>query len=564
MILALRLATQATAPQQPAAPEPEAKDSRRTELNLAGKTDTSAGESRRNENVQFNLIDNGALKELNIRLGSSATVFTEFKPDRSYFGAEFGAPPAAPIHLGGNARSGLHGVLRATHQNSVFSARAFFQAGSVKPARDNDYGFSFSLPAWRKLRLSAEAGQQKIRGFVNGNVLVPQPDERTPLATDPATRAIIERFLAAYPTELPNRTDINSRALNRNAPQSIGNENARIRADYAASAKDAVAAQYQLVFQRVDAFQLVAGQNPNTNTKSHKGRLTWTRQWSARTTTELSSGFDRVRNLLTPENNAVGPLTLIAGLTPLGPDGTIPIRRATNLFRNAGAVRRAQGNHTLTAGFETLRRQLNGREEDSHRGFFSFNFDFGRDAISNLRLGLPTQHIISIGDIHRGFRNWDFQLYAGDSWKVTPDFTLQIGLRYQPVTTPTEVNRKNVIPYPCDCNNIAPSLGLARRLPGPWGTLRANYGLHYGEIFPVTFQQIRFTPPLSVKFAVPAPPLVNPLSGAQRGNPNFYALDANLRVPYEHQYNFLWEASVSSLWKVQAGYVGSRQHKHHG
>lgn len=34
--------------------------SKRTELNLLGKTDTASGESRRNENVQFNLVDNNA------------------------------------------------------------------------------------------------------------------------------------------------------------------------------------------------------------------------------------------------------------------------------------------------------------------------------------------------------------------------------------------------------------------------------------------------------------------------------------------------------------------------
>jgi hypothetical protein len=55
----------------PATPTPQAPaDDKRTELNLLGKTEVQAGESRRNENVQFNLIDNNALKELNARLGS--------------------------------------------------------------------------------------------------------------------------------------------------------------------------------------------------------------------------------------------------------------------------------------------------------------------------------------------------------------------------------------------------------------------------------------------------------------------------------------------------------------
>jgi len=34
---------------------------KRVELNLVGKTDTAAGESRRNENIYFNPVDNNAL-----------------------------------------------------------------------------------------------------------------------------------------------------------------------------------------------------------------------------------------------------------------------------------------------------------------------------------------------------------------------------------------------------------------------------------------------------------------------------------------------------------------------
>src|ERR1043165_5936593 len=69
-------------------------DDRRRELNLLGKEDAGAGESRRNENIQFNAVDNNALKELNVRLGVSATVVSEFQPERGYFGAEFGLAPS--------------------------------------------------------------------------------------------------------------------------------------------------------------------------------------------------------------------------------------------------------------------------------------------------------------------------------------------------------------------------------------------------------------------------------------------------------------------------------------
>src|SRR4029077_4932309 len=111
-----------------------AKPDRRTELNLLGQTDTVSGESQRNENVQFNLIENNALKDLLLRMGTTATIVPEFRPDRNYFGAEFGDRIPAQIHVAANPVSTVHGSIYEAHNNSVFSARSFFQVGDVQPA----------------------------------------------------------------------------------------------------------------------------------------------------------------------------------------------------------------------------------------------------------------------------------------------------------------------------------------------------------------------------------------------------------------------------------------------
>ncbi len=550
--------------------EGEAKQpdsNKRVELNMLGKTDATSGESRRNENVQFNLVDNNALKELNIRLGTTATIVREFNPANGYFGAELGNTPRSSISIPGPIKSGFHGQLHEAHLNSATSARTFFQVGEVKPARENDYGFNFGAGGWREAKLFVEASQQKIRGSVNGNVLVPGADERTPLATDPATRAIVARYLAAYPKELPNRTDIDLRALNSNAPQSIDSNQANVRLDQRLGRRDTLAMQYQFASQSVEAFQLVAGQNPDTDTKSHVARIVWTRNWNAKTITSLSIGYDRLTSLLRPDDDAVGPLVLTSGLTGLGPEGNIPIDRAQNQVRTAAQVRRTDGAHEWSAGFGLARRQVNGEETDVHRGFFSFNSDFEdefgnrRSSITNLRLGTPSQHIVSIGDIHRGFRLWDAQLYSGDKWQVTPRLYLNYGLRWQPATRPNEVNNLNVIPYDSDWNNLAPSFGFAYRLAKGLGVLRGAYGTHFGEIFFVTYQQIRFSPPLNTKIVVIAPKsLLNPLEG-EVGKPTVYQLDPELAVPYSHQYNLSWEPEWNQSVRLQFGYAGSRSHK---
>ncbi|MGH9935775.1 MAG: TonB-dependent receptor domain-containing protein, partial [Blastocatellia bacterium] len=385
-----------------------------------------------------------------------------------------------------------------------------------------------------------------------------------------ATRAIVAKFLAAYPKEPPNRADINPRALNTNAPQSIDNNQANIRLDQLLTGKDTLALQYQFMSQSVDSFQFVAGQNPDTDTKSHLARIVWTRNWNAKALTNFSISYDRVTSFLQPEENAVGPFVLVAGLTLLGPVGNIPIDRAQNQIRAAGQLRHTDGAHDWSAGFGATRRQVNGGETDVHRGFFSFNNDFGNDAITNLRLGKPAQHITSIGNIHRGFRMWDLTAYAGDKWRVNPRLNLQYGLRWQPSTKPIEVNNLNTIPFDSDWNNFAPLFGFAYRLAKNLGVVRGSYATHFGEIFFITYQQIRFSPPLNNKVVVTAPDLVYPFgppgspgSGGQPivARPTVYAVDSELATPYSHQYNLSWEPEWNKSARLQFGYVGSRSHK---
>ena len=203
-----------------------------------------------------------------------------------------------------------------------------------------------------------------------------------------------------------------------------------------------------------------------------------------------------------------------------------------------------------------LRRQINGSEYSSQRGTVTFAADFGRDAMTNFRLGEASRYSVGIGDPHRGFRNWDTGFFAGDDWRVNGRLSLSYGLRYQPVTTPTEVNGLSSIAYGCQCANFAPRFGFAYRLGGRWGVLRGAYGMHYGEIYPVTFQQVRFDPPGVIKLEIHNPDLRDPLAGAdiQPGaRSTIFVLPANLATPYSHQYNFTWEPAISVPLEAATG-----------
>jgi hypothetical protein len=535
-------------------------------LNLLGKTDTQGGEAKRNDNVSFDLVDNNALKEQNSRLGTSATVIQDFLPQHSYFGVEFGNPPSPVLHTPAVALlKRWHGALRAKHQNSIFNARRFFQVGPVQPAHENEYSADLTAPLGRNIWITLSGLQQKVRGNVNGNVLVPLPTERVPLTTDPAKRAIIDRWLQAYPLAPPNRTDIDERALNTNAPQSINTDNASGRIDAPLGPKNRLAFRHAWTTQQVRAFEFVAGQNPWTTTKSHNARLTFTRTLSATAVTDLTAGFDRTRSLLVPEPNAVGPAVEIGTtFTKLGPGSNVPLDRFQNRFRFAGTLRHSVGNHQLVYGGEITRLQFNGREASSNRGNWYFKNDFGRDAVTNFLLGIPSRYSTGLGLLDRGFRNWEQQYYFGDSWKATPSLTLNYGVRYQPVTVPYEVNGLTDIPIRGDHNNFAPRFGIAHRLPRSFGVLRANYGLEYGEFYAVTFQQLRWNPPEFLKVEVQAPDLLSPLGDYvvdENARSTIFALSDHLRTPYAHMYSFSWEFAPYSDWKIQLGYTGSRSHK---
>ena len=75
------------------------------------QTDAAAGESERNENVAVAPVDLNILKDLLVRIGTTATIIPQFLPDFGYFGSEYGVAPAIGLHVPARARRALHGRL---------------------------------------------------------------------------------------------------------------------------------------------------------------------------------------------------------------------------------------------------------------------------------------------------------------------------------------------------------------------------------------------------------------------------------------------------------------------
>jgi hypothetical protein len=381
---------------------------------------------------------------------------------------------------------------------------------------------------WKDASLTLDAAQDNRSGFVNGNILVPLASERSCLSPDPGICAVIDRFFRAWPAQEPNRTDISARSLNTNAPQALATSSTTARLDQSLK-NHRFSGRHTWMNQQVDAFQLVAGQNPDTTTKSQDARLTWTYVKSAKTTLDATAAFSRNRTLLVPERNAVGPQVQIGtAFEKLGPGASIPLDRVQNRFRYSLRMQHQFSRHTFSAGGEFARLQFNGREASSNRGNIFFRNDFGRDAITNFRLGAVSRYSFAVGSLDRGFRRNEPTLFVQDVWRPSNRLSINFGLRYQPQTGISEVNNLTPIPFRCDCNNLAPNLGVA------WRRIRLSYSTQFGEIFPATLQQLRWNPPEFQKIENQAPPLLNLLQGINidpNGRAIFFTYPENLQTP---------------------------------
>lgn len=565
-------ATTSTAPEanaeaaEPAEAESEASDPQAT----PGATVPAAksGAALRNENVFASKLDNDSQKADNIRLGINYVIVAQPQVESNYYGAEHGKTPSDTVVLGRPAKSlPLHAELFEMLQNSSMNARTFFQVGSVLPSRSNNYGLRFGGKVAGLGNMTGAFSQTKNRGMVNGNVLVPLPSERTPTATDPAVRSIIQRFLNAYPAMAPNRPDFDPRALNTNGPETINGLDTNLRLDRTINSKGQVSLSHSLGRQYIEAFQLVAGDNPFTVLHSQRARVTY--RYSANEANEygFGLGFNRSRANLFPAPGAVGPRVRIGrSIETLGPDAQYPLDRVENTFR-IGAVGFHRGDaskHRVTFGGELVRYQLNGFEQLNQRGDLQFSDNFGRTAIQNLLAGVPTSLHIVFGDMHRGFRSWSTNLFVADQWTIHPRLQLYVGLRHGMDTAPTEQHNRNSMPYGADWNNFAPRFSLVYRAPWDW-FVRASYSMSYGQVLPVTYSQIRYNLPDAVSIQVSNPDLLDPLKGIDinaaepRSSPTVFS--PNLVAPYEHQYNFSMQRTLGRIARIELGYVGSRSLK---
>ncbi|HYP26421.1 MAG TPA: TonB-dependent receptor, partial [Blastocatellia bacterium] len=141
--------------------------------------------------------------------------------------------------------------------------------------------------------------------------------------------------------------------------------------------------------------------------------------------------------------------------------------RINNSYRAANTTSWVRSAHTLKFGFEYNYVTADNTDEGLLNGQFSFPTNLPFDADDprtyperfSIRVGGPSQFVLI---------NHNTSLFAQDNWKVRPNLTLNLGVRYDDETISG------------DNNNVSPRLGFAYDPAGDGRTvIRGGYGFFY-------------------------------------------------------------------------------------
>lgn len=219
-------------------------------------------------------------------------------------------------------------------------------------------------------------------------------------------------------------------------------------------------------------------------------------------------------------------------------------------------------------------------------------------ALASFMLGTPESAGRVIGNTEGDMYGNAYSLYVQDNWRITPRFTLNLGLRYDyaspminrhgsgtiiyetgqyvwnqtnPITGEPANTSAGVVPP--DRNNFQPRIGIAYQI-NPATVVRASYGIFY-DTFGVNYAQTQqgnrgnwpFAFPQTVSglnSAVPTAFLTNPFPQQADGSKVplgcqqcLNAWHDTSRTPYVQQWSFSLQRQITSSLKAEAIYFGS-------
>jgi hypothetical protein len=302
------------------------------------------------------------------------------------------------------------------------------------------------------------------------------------------------------------------------------------------------------------------------------------------------------------------------GYIILGPAYDYPKVWSFNNYQYTGSLTWIRGRHNVKFGGDFLRMQYFSKSYGDMRGRLVFNGRFTGETMADMMLGWPSssrRQLDASGPYHLVS---NYSGFAQDDFKVTPNLTLNLGLRYELMKPPHEkynalsmfvpafgkiviagqgilsdadfasrlatlgaansvmasaVGLPNTI-VKSDNNMIAPRFGFAWRAFGNTKTVvRGGYGIFYGssslyrmdeynDTFPFTITEtfsVSGTNPLLVTASNPFPTNRRQISGVT----NSYGQEStNPKAQYLQSWNLTFEREFLQGTVLEVAYAGSK------
>ncbi|HEY3056364.1 MAG TPA: carboxypeptidase regulatory-like domain-containing protein [Thermoanaerobaculia bacterium] len=299
---------------------------------------------------------------------------------------------------------------------------------------------------------------------------------------------------------------------------------------------------------------------------------------------ELRVGYNKSRPL--EDVNPLNPHTDIAfvqgksfgsvnvtGLTEIGTDRTNPKLFAATEYQATDTFSFITARNAIKTGVNFAHFRYDGNSESRSRGRLNFrNF-------SDFLTGKPrTFEIAKPGsDFQRDYRQNLIGTFVQDDITVTPSLTVNAGVRWEFVTTPTEANGKvSNLRDPMDkavtvggdlfknhtTRNVAPRLGFAWQITRDGRTaLRGGYGLFYDQPLFSTWRNPIFRAlPYVDRATISNPTLpIDPTKVATTGVSDSEAFVYDLNPVYTEHWNLNIQRDLGFFnTSVLIGYFGSR------
>jgi hypothetical protein len=529
----------------------------------------------------------------------------------SNYEAEYGRNSGAVINT--VTKSGTntwHGsLLEFNRTSSVGGARNFFNtAGSQDPFHNNQFGGSLGGPIVKdKTFFYVNYEGQRESGAQAGLSCVPTgsaPDGS--LSPDDASNPVIKALLARHPWPAPNISggacpNLATSTLFKNRVDSMID-----KVDHNFNATNLLTGRYyfgdsdqSFPFAQL-AGGLLPGFNTVTPTRVQLVSISYVKIVNSSQLNEARLGWNRFVESFVPEDlnfdpSSIGlntgvtsafdfglPKMSVDGFSVIGATNSVPRARVDSNWHFVDSYSWKSGRHDIKFGYEFRRTTIALTQDNTFRGKFSF------DSLSAFLQGIPSSGKIAQGNTRRHTVENNHGFYIQDSFRWTPRFTVNYGVRWDYFGVPSErsnlfyrfdptgdgaLNRVGQL-YDKDYNNFAPRIGFAYDVTGKGRTvIRGGWGLFYDAFAQDIFvghapfncafcPGAAYTgePPAAIQTAgisgVPFDPNTVAFSGFS-GLSDFFGASKHLPTPYTQNFNLNVQQQLGKA-VLQVGYVGAR------